>query len=345
MQRVYGFFFKTNEEKNLIDKKEAIRMMDNPILYDNDAWDYSLILSQSLGENFTTTKEFDIFFEAVVRLFNDNTFVDNGLYDDFFITNLDINEKLKSIKFIWNNELQFILTDNKESFKVIYPLPDQYYVVYDESQNVENEEMLPLMADLCNELGRDNIYEAVRQWNYIDVGIKVSFYIFYSGKKPNDIVSQEIIRNFLIRKYGLEEAKRRFPKLFIDTQRRVFCLYKNEGYPIDFDLMSEFVKSFNITSPEIVHMLDYVSPIVVEYGLSDIFPNFKEHESTDYLNNKILFYITQVLNYYNGKKLDRVFIEESQFGEYEDYCSVVCANIEWRVMKKDYLGSYFILND
>lgn len=202
------------------------------------------------------------------------------------------------------------------------------------------------MVELCNKLGKDNIYNSVKEWLYIDTGIKLSFYIFYSsGATPGEVVCREVVRQYLINKYGLEKAKQDFPKLFISDQRKIFCVYDNTKLPIDYQILTNYVEQFNIVTPEVIHVLDYKSPLLVEYGLSDIYVDYDSQEGTNPLNNTFLFYISQVLNYYNGKLLSTSFIQESQFTEYDDYCSVVTSGIEWQIMKKTYTGSYFQLDN
>jgi len=350
METIYGYLLASDEEKALADKKEIIRMMTSPTLYTNETTatlsKWSIITDKVLpdeGETkFVDLAEYDVWFEGIVRLFTDNTFIENGTYRSFHISNIVDDIADGYVEFIWAEKIKFVIANTQSAFRLIYPALTHYYVVYDESQNVTNDEMLELMSKLCNELGKDNVYQSVKQWNYYtDDNIKTSFYIFYSGSKPGDIVCQEVVRQYLINKYGLDEAKRRFPKLFVSTTRKVFCLYDNKKEPIDYIMLSNFVTEYNILTPEIIHVLDYISPVIVEYGLTDIYPNFSGQNSLDPLNNKFLYYISSILNYYNGKKLTKDFIQESQFRETEDYCSVVTAGIEWWVMKKSYRGSYY----
>jgi len=354
MLTIYGYLLPSDEEKTLSDKKDIIRMMGTPTLYTNETAAllsrYSIITDTVLpdieGTKFVDTAEYDVWYEGVVRLFTDPTFIENETYKSFLIDDIENYIADGYVEYIFANRIKFVIANSLRAFKLIYPEIAHYYIVYDESQNVTNDEMLPLMASLCNELGRENIYESVRQWNYYtDDNVKTSFYIFYSGGKPTDIICQEIVRTYLINKYGLEEAKRRFPKLFITTIRKVFCLYDNKILPIDYAMLTSFIEEYNILTPEIVHVLDYISPIVVEYGLSDIYPNYNSQQSTDPLMNKFLYYISSILNYYNGKKLTRDFIQESQFRETDDYCSVVTAGIEWQIMKKSYRGSYYQIDN
>jgi len=354
MLTIYGYLLPSNEEKTLSDKKDIIRMMKNPTLYTNETAAllsrYSIITDTVLPEidetKFVDTAEYDVWYEGVVRLFTDPTFITNQIYKSFLIDDIVDHIVDGYVEYVWAGRIKFVIANTLRSFKLIYPEIAHYYVVYDESQNVTNDEMLTLMAQLCNELGKENIYDSVRQWNYFsDEGVKTSFYIFYSGSKPSDLICQEVIRNYVIKKYGLEEAKRRFPRLFITTVRKVFCLYDNKILPIDYAMLSGLIEEYNILMPEIIHVLDYISPIIIEYGLSDIYPNYTSQQSTDPLVNTFLYYISSILNYYNGKKLTRDFIQESQFRETDDYCSVVTAGIEWWIMKKSYRGSYYQIDN
>lgn len=354
MLTIYGYLLASDEEKVLTDKKEVIRAMNDPTLYTNTTTallsNWSIITDQNIPPEgdvkFVDTAEYDVWFEGVVRLFTDPTFITNGVYRSFFISSIVNNIEDGYVEYIFGNKLRFIIANTVQAFRLIYPQMTHYYVVYDESQNVTNDEMLTLMAELCNELGRDNVYNSVCQWNYYsDDMIKTSFYIFYSGSRPGDLICQEVVRTYVINKYGLEEAQRRFPKLFISTIRKVFTLYDNTIEPIKYQMLKDFIEEYNIFSPEIIHVLDYISPIAVEYGVSDIYSSYTSKHSTDPMNNKFLYYISSVLNYYNGKRLTRDFIEESQFHEYEDYCSVVTGGVQWNIMKKSYRGSYYQLDN
>ena len=355
MQVIYGYLFRNNDEKDLTDYREIIRIMTKPTMYNNETSAimkmYNILTDTTLpdlpdGSKFIDTAEYNQWYEACIRFFTDNTFITNKTYEQFNCSDVEDHLADNYVIFKFGSTLQFVITDNATTFKNIYPMLTHYYVVYDESQNISNDEMLSFLATLGNELGKDNIYTSVRQWNYVnEQGIRTSFYIYFSGSKPGDIICQEVVRTYLIKKYGVEYAKAVFPRLFISSIRKVFCLYDNKVLPIDWNMMVNFITEYNILAPEIIHVLDYISPIVVEYGVSDIYPTYKDKESTDSMNNKFLYYISSVLNYYNGKKLTKDFIEESQFTEHDDYCSVVTAGVEWHIMKKSYRGSYYQLDN
>ena len=354
METRYCLLIDGEDEKSLIDRKDIVRILDTPIMYNNDntpfLYNYSILCSKEWdnavdGRKFIDTPEYDMWFEAVVRLFTDNTFIKNETYKSFDIDSID--DKLDTagyVTFIWNREIKFIVTNTAKVFKTVYPVPSRYYVVYDESQNVEDNEMLPLLANICNNIGKDNPYNSVMRWTYNDDTKTKNFYIFYSGSRPGQVICQEVVRQYLINTLGLEEAKRQFPKLFITTTRKIYCLYDNEIEPINYELLTKFINAYNILSPEIIHVLDYISPLVVEYGVSDIYPDFRSQKGNNYAVNTFLFYISEVLNHFNGKALSKNFINESEFKEFDDYATVVTGGVEWMVMKKSYNGSYFILN-
>ena len=375
MKTIYGLLFDNREEKELADKKEIIRIMESPVIYECEDTTqyfncdgYSLILSEPFSNrDFINTSDYNSLFETIVRFFNDKLF--DGIDYPSYVSNVsDYIISSGYIQFIYNNELKFVICNSADSYKKIcYEVP-KYYVVYDETQNVENDEMLTLMSSICNEL-KKTVYEAVKRWNYVDGAKNKSFYIFYTGKVPGDVTCKELVKEYLINLYidkvkkedpelsdaeaedkAIEELEKDFPKIFITSERKIFCLYKdedddfvnNKSYIIDYPMLKKFVDDYNILAPEIIYILELFSPIIVEYGVSDIINNYKPFESDSYLNNQFLYYVSSVLNYYKGtKELSKTFKQESFFEEHEDYCSVVCGNVEWQIMKFSYTNSFF----
>jgi len=368
MEVIYGLFFNATNSKSLSDKKEAIRLMQTPILYTNtniSLSDFNLLLSKDLScisDNFPNSTDYDDFFSAVTQIFSSNQFVSNSLYKSYgiknltitplnenyqFLENLDNNlEYSNYISFIYQN-YKFVIANSIEGFRKIYIVPNEYYIIYDEDQKVENNEMLPMLLNIVDNVGKNNIYTSVRKWDYIDETKVKSFYIFYSGEYPSDYVTMELIRSFLVNKYGYENAKLEFPRLFITTERRIFCMYENKQYPINYENLKAFIEENNIISPEIIHVVNFISPCIVEYGLSDIITDYSPNENTNVLNNRFIFYLSSILNSFNGKVLDSNFITSSHYIEYiDDHCvSFECGGVKWFVIKADYTNSHYKLNN
>jgi hypothetical protein len=117
LEVVYGLLFSSDEEQLLKENKDIIRIVTNPTIYTNNSNvfldNYSILCDDSLDNitsikeisdgKFVDTEEYNILFEAIIRLMTDSTFITNSTYENFYVSSVD--DKLDnhgSISFIWN---------------------------------------------------------------------------------------------------------------------------------------------------------------------------------------------------------------------------------------------------
>lgn len=346
MEKRYCLLFESDNEKIIEDKKYLIRITDEPTLYDNKDQTHTLFMDRPLETDFINKKDYEILFEGIIRILTEPEFYANGTYKNYYMSNISI-EPEEYVTFIFQDKTRFFVATSIARFKKMYPITSYYYVVHDEDNTVNNNEMLSMIVGILNQFNKEGRnYTDVLIWDYIDDRKKDSFYVLYSGDEPSVVIIKDVIRNYLINyyrtKYHLSEndaykkAKQEYPLLFIDSFRKIYVMYDNTQFPINVENLNTFIDRNNILMPEVIYCLDWVSPLIIEYGISELIPDFVFYESENIVNNKFLYYISNVLNYYENKVIDKNFIKESHFVEYEDYCSVVCAEVEWQIMKQHY---------
>lgn len=332
-ERKYGFLYSKGQETSLQSKLDAYKLIRNPVAYVTNKYAYELIMDGIIKEDFTKFAEYDVFWELVMKLWKDPSFIANKTYKNYGADEVEVDPDF--IGFTWDSkEWRIYLTYNRLATE--YPINKKYFVFFDDNDTIERDELYPALMNIITNIGKENPYDNMKRYEYQDPNKNRLFYVFYYGAEPSVDKCRSVIREELIRKFGYENAKQSYPNLFIDTFRKIYTVSDNKGYPINYTQLQEFIVKHDIFRPEVVLLLDWTVPIVIENGLSDVLPKFTPITEKDADSNKFIYFLSRVLNYLQGKLLTPDFVKEAQFSETTTYAAFVFGGIEWQVMKINY---------
>ena len=337
--RRYVYLYNVGEEISIKgDILNAYKLFSDPYVYQNSGYDFELLMDGDIdptNPDYENSSDYDQFFELIYKLMTDPAFISNQTYLSYGATNLQVDSdyiEFDRSGYEWKIYLTFDRLEDE------YPAPDQFYVFYDEDDTINTNEIWTVLSTLCDELGKENKYTGVYEYVYNDGTTVQHFYVFYYGDPPTDEIAKIAIRNHLVQQLGYDEARNRYPNLFIDTYRNIYLLYELEGFPINVELLNNFVDDNNIFHPEVFTLLDWRNPLIAENGISDIVPNYAPIEiSTEPNDNLFLFYLSTCLNYLDGTIITPEFRTEANFNETDDYVSFVYNGTEWRIQKWTYV--------
>jgi hypothetical protein len=333
LERRYCFLYPKGQETDVKNQLDAYKLFRDPIAYTNAKYAYELLVDGGLGDNATQYSDYDQFWELVIKLWKDDSFYQNGTYRSYGAT--DIVRDTDYIEFTRNNLEWKVYLDFDRLFGE-YPVDNKFLVFFEEDRTINEGELFGTMMFFLNNMGKENPYTGVKRWEYQDPNTYQVFFVFYYGAEPSEDTCKTQIRLELIKRYGYEGAKLRYPNLFIDSFRKIWLLVDNKGYPIDYQTLRDFVVEKNLFRPEVILLLDWTVPLVVEYGVSDIIPNFTPVTERDAQSNEFIYFLSKVLNYLQGKVLTPSFIREAQFAETDEYASFVYQGVQWQVVKVNY---------
>jgi hypothetical protein len=333
LQRKYCFLYEKGQEMSVKDRLDAYRLFRDPIAYTNSKYAYELLVDGSIGSDATQYADYDVFWELIIKLWKDDSFYKNGTYRTYGAT--DVVRDSDYIEFVRNDtEWRVYMTFNKLFTE--YPVDNKYLVFFDENRNIEEGELYSTMMFFLNNMGKDNAYTGVKRWEYQDAKTFQIFFVFYYGAEPTSEKCKSEIRLELIKRYGYFSAKDKYPNLFIDSFRKIWLLTENRGYPIDYQTLNDFVTEKDLFRPEVILILDWSVPLVVEYGVSDIIPNYTPVTERDTQSNQFIYFLSKILNYLQGKVLPSSFIAEAQFTETDEYAAFIFGGVQWQVQKINY---------
>jgi hypothetical protein len=332
--RRYCFLYQKNDEKNIQgDVLSAYKLFAHPFVYHTAQYNYELLIDEPISDNpqYVNLQDYDIFWELVYKLYTDPSFITNQTYLNYGAT--DVQKDTDYINFTYQAQEWKIYTTYTRLADE-YPVALHYLVFYDENDNISYNELYPMMYFFCDRLGKENLYTGVKEFLYQDPDKFQRFYVFYYGSEPSTFICRIQIRNHLVTTLGYTVARQRYPNLFIDAWRRIFVHTANNGYPIDYELAKSFIEANDIFHPEILLLLDWTCPLIVEGGLSDILPRYMPIEEEGNIeSNLYIFYLSKTLNYITGTVITPSFITEANFMETDEYCSFIFGGVEWRVVK------------
>jgi len=368
---IYGYICKTDtNERKLKFFKDSIHSIQNPFIYTSNY--VNTTTSSRMNLQFTA-----LFNEELSDYFPDGFITDSGsiAYDTFFNNMIkmlyykdsyEVNPPIDNV--IWLNGiadestgsftpyvckfnyvldddvLNFVITNSESSYIDYLPIEDHYFTVFDMDQTVDNRELYDMLIDINNEIGRENIYRGVAQFSFTNEHQTKYFYIFYSTLDvPNYGLQKELVKEYLIENYKklgydtIEELMNGFFKpLFDSSSKELYPMYENNKIPITYaDVIDYYPYADERT--EIIHVLDVTTPIIVATGISDVFPKYTERMSTNLINNKFLFFISTVLNYFAdpvSNPLSEEFKRESGYTDFGSYVSVYLNAVEWQIHKQ-----------
>ena len=313
---------------------EIGKLLVDPIREKLNAYSYEFLMDNEVSSEYEKFTNKEVFYELIYRLFNEDYFYLNGTYKNYGAESAFVADDKSYISFT-KEEHEYRVYKDAERFKLDYPKRNQYLVYWDPDNTIIEPEMYTLFLWVIEKVGKDNPYTNVVKYLYVDETKEQSFFILYYGPEPNLEEQRNAIRNHLIETLGYDEAKRQFPALFIDSNRKIYLMLENKAYPVNFRIATSFIEQYMIAEPEIILVLDWYCPLVVEYGVSDIIPNYCPIEEDGNIDsNQFLYFLTTVLNYLDKRIiLTNEFKNLSQFYENEERASFVCNNIRWDVMK------------
>lgn len=327
------------------------------------AENYELITDGNLPFDVTSegsyTNTYINFWFIVLKLQQNGAWVTNGGATSYGVTEILIKQGY--VSFVLDKKRYYVFT-SVDSMEDIYAIKEEYYIFYDDFEsdtkrrdNIETEDIYTVLNEFVNVLGKDNIYNKVTTYTYNgstcyydehgevqERQITQHFYLFYNKIAPSEETKKEAIKNKLIvDKGGRDQAAFEYPNLFNDEVRRVFALRENKGYPVNVNALNEFVYNNNVSNPEVILLLDWRCPIVVENGVSDIITNYspivmEDGSEESVKNNQFIYYLSSILNYLMGTNDTLDFINETGFKETDEYVQFIFSFITWQV-QKDYI--------
>ena len=297
---------------------------------------------------------------------NGKLIVDYVSFDfNFYVLYFDKNGEEQST----DTRIRYNIYYTLKGIETFYEFPEEYYIFYDDKEYsdageprqrniIEREDVYGLMNRFVSEFGVTNMYKGVYKYTYIgpagyitesgeksqhDV-VHQDFYVFYTRNAPDQAVAEHAICMKLIEdKGGRDLAKFYYPNLFKDEVRRIFLIRENRGFPISYEIVNEFLEQKQILNrPEIINVLQWKCPMIVENGVSDLIPNYSPVEIAtpetmeDEIANKFLFYLSLSLNYIDGTKNPNAFPPEIDFADNLEYDGFVEFNyqaVTWRIFK------------
>lgn len=324
------------------------------------ASNYELITDGNLPFDVTdadsyTSKYINLWF-IILKLQQNGAWVTNGGAASYGVTEIVI--KKGYVSFVLEKKRYYVFTEI-DAMEDIYAIKEEYYIFYDDFEsdtkrrdNIESEDIYKVLNEFVNVLGKNNMYKKVTTYTYNgttcyynengdvqEKQITQHFYLFYNKIAPEEESKKEAIKNrLIIDKGGRDQAAFEYPNLFNDEVRRVFALRENKGYPVNVNALNTFVYNNNVTNPEVILLMDWRCPIVVENGVSDVITNYspivvEDNSEEAVKNNQFIYYLSSILNYLMGTNDKPDFVNETGFKETDDYVQFIFSFITWQVQK------------
>lgn len=227
-----------------------------------------------------------------------------------------------------------------------------------ERNTIEAVDVYGVLQKFAKDLGKANIYTGVTCYHYNGSTcyydsegnekyrpIHQDFFVFYTRVAPDEKAMRNIIQNQLIIDKGSRDlAAFAYPDLFVNEIRRIFVLEENRGIPISYNKITSFLSTMSkFENPEILTVLQLTCPVIVENGVSDVIEAYSPIEINEPSTpsqieaNRFLFYLSSIINYFNGTNLNPGFLEQTSFElgldtEYNRrYAQFRFAFVTWRV--------------
>ena len=325
------------------------------------------------------TDEYTRIWSGIWRILNDPDWVSitDGSQDRSYFTEIDYRTGGR-VSFIYCTpsesgtffpQRKYVIFYNLDTLLNEYVLQSNYYVFYDDihkRNSIEREDVQSMLIKLLGEIGKNNIYNGVAHFLYygntcervIEDGKEIiryasekitqDFYVFYVQQPPTDDTMRVLIKEKLILDYsdenglnGRDNAAFVYPDLFDNEVRRIYILEENRFFPVSYNIVNEFMLQHgDIENPEIISMLQYHCPFIVENGVSDVVPAYHplEYEGSDLTNdekesNEFLYRISSIANYINNLLSEPSFSNEAGYEETDNYVQFKFSFVTWRVMK------------
>ena len=325
------------------------------------------------------TDEYTRVWSGIWRILNDPDWlsITDGSQDRSYFTEIDFKTGgrvsfiycSKSETGVFYPERKYVIFYELDTLLNEYVLQSNYYVFYDDihqRNSIEREDVQSMLIKLLGEIGKTNIYTGVAHYLYygntcervIENGKEVvkyaaekitqDFYIFYVQQAPTEETMKVLIKEKLLLDFsdenglnGRDNAAFVYPDLFDSEVRRVYILEENNFFPISYNILNAFMLTHpEISNPEVISMLQYDCPFVVENGVSDVIPAYHPlaYEGSDLTSdekesNEFLYRLSSIANYINKLLSEPSFTNEAGYDETSEYIQFKFSFITWRVMK------------
>lgn len=330
----YAFLYPVTQENviSITDVNDIYKLFKDPVLYKTPIHDWELICDGLLGID-VQLADYDIFWELIYKLKTDESFYLNHEYLQYGA--IDVELDINYIEFVRNEELWHIHLSIPRLMNE-YPMEQDYLIFYDEDRTIQYVELYNTLNFFLENMGRDNNYIGFASYETFKGPLPVIFFIFYSREEPSQMKMRQLVRDYLTNKYGYEEARELFPILFVNSTRKIFLFDESRGFVINYNHLKLFIDRYGINHPEVIYLLDWICPLVIEYGLSDVVPNYSHHVNPNSNNTSFIYYLSKVLNYLQGRVFDPMTLLNANFYETDEYAAFVWGGIEWQVMRVNY---------
>lgn len=344
-----------------------------------DMRNYELVCKGSIGltnnqafVNNNYTEIYTYLWYGIVKLHTDSIWASTADIDVIrkHFGGISLGKGIISFVFTYDGvPRQYHIYTTLEGLTENYELPESYFVFYDDAEygpdgqpklrnTIEREDVFNMLDGFASGLGKSNIYNGVCTYTYTGPGgynhqgefgqhesIVQDFHIFYTRLVPSEeTMKHAIVQKLVVDKGGRDLAKFYYPNLFKDEIREVYLLRKNNCYPISYNAVTNFLSEHpSFTNPEIISVVNWKCPLVVQNGVSDVLPNYRPVEiqtpgsEADREANKFLYYLTAALNFIDGSKNKQAFPAEVDFEnhltENGGYVQFTYLAITWRVYK------------
>lgn len=296
--------------------------------------------------------------------------------DRQYFTNIEFGNEKGRISFVYryksstgnyNDKCKYVIFTKLDDLKEGYVITNNYYVFYDDKQErniIESDDVPSMLIELVGEIGKTNIYDGIAQYiysgyttelviedgketyKYSEEKIEQHFYILYVKNAPSKDRMKSLIKEKLIYDYsdengqnGERNARLKYPDLFEKEIRKIYMLKENNFYPVSYNILIAFMQDHeadDIMNPEVISMLHYDCPFVVDRGVSDIITAYHplSYEGSGLTRaqrdaNEFLYMLSSVVNYING-----LLVTLPKFAEAtNEYVQFDFSFITWRVMK------------
>ena len=338
-EKVAYLLINTQSDSNLLSVMTRVKEIYNneTHTYTNNTYPKYIFLCDGKindeEDNYTSTNDYNVFFELLHKLITNSNFYINQEYLAYNAFNL-VLEPGAFISFK-RNDIVWKIYLNINRLLAEYKFKRKMLVFFDEDHNIESLEMFPTMTWFQEKLGKENKYDGVYKYTYMDPLNTYYFYVFYQNPVPSKKEVENAIRDYVIERYTYPIAKKKFPNLFIDMYRNIYPMWHNTCTPINYELASLYINQYTIYRPEILLLLDFDVPLICEHGVSDVVPNYSPIQTNDLDSNKFIYFLSKILHYmFHGSVLTANFKIESNFDENADSCSFLFKNIQWVVFKQ-----------
>lgn len=369
LTKINLFLFELGSEINKTERISVYKTFSQPVsntlTFSNNSFNfckYELISDGPLGFEKTNlngnyTDQYISFFFVILKIRENGAWMANKLYKDYgveIISNHISEDNIKCCTFTMYNIQFSVYFDVKCLLEEYADIRQDYYVFYDdigERDVVESKDMYSMLVRMISALGKDNMFTDVDTYIYIGntnildsqgnkylKQISQKFYILYNTVAPSLETKKKVIRDKLIEDKGSrDQAAFEYPDLFTEEYRSIYLLRENKGYPINLAVVNDFLNKNYVVNPEVILLLDWKCPLIVENGVSDIIENYSpvRIESEDYYDsNQFIFFLSSIINYIDGLNDNAGgLVDTTGFIETDEFVQFSYHNISWRVMK------------